>query len=52
MFIVRYCNARGQLIDQIVLEYRAYEIYREIKAKYKKADLILRTNEGVEYTLM
>lgn len=31
MMIVRYCNTRGQIIDQIVLESTAYDTFRDIK---------------------
>lgn len=45
MLIVRYCNKRGQIVDQIVLDYEAFFTYREIKSKFGQADLILVTNE-------
>ena len=51
MFIVRYCNNRGQIIDQIVLKEYMYAVYRDIKEKYGEADLILRLGE-TEYTLI
>lgn len=51
MFIVRYANKRGQIIDQIVNEEGMYNVYYKAKKRYGKADLILRRDDGVEYTL-
>ena len=51
MLIVRYCNNRGQIVDQIVLDYEAFFTYREIKSKFGQADLIL-LNEDKEYCLL
>lgn len=51
MIIVRYCNNRGQLVDQIVIESTAYETYQDIKKQFGQADLIL-IKHGKEYCLM
>lgn len=51
MIIVRYCNNRGQLVDQIVIESTAYETYLDIKKQFGQADLIL-IKHGKEYCLM
>lgn len=50
MMIVRYCNTRGQIIDQIVLESTAYDTFQDIKKQFGQADLILIKN-GTEYCL-
>lgn len=49
--IVRYCNNQEQIVDQIVLDYVAYETYENIKKQFGQADLILLKN-GKEYCLM
>ena len=51
MMIVRYCNNRGQIVDQIVLESTAYETFQEIKRQFGQADLIL-LEHGKEYCLI
>lgn len=51
MMIVRYCNNRGQIVDQIVLESIAYDTYQDIKKQFGQADLILLKN-GKEYCLI
>lgn len=51
MIIVRYCNNRGQLVDQIVFDYSAYETYQDIKRQFGQADLIFLRN-GKEFCLI
>lgn len=50
MLIVRYCNNRGQIVDQIVVDSFAYETFREIKKQFGQADLIF-IKHGKEYCL-
>lgn len=50
MLIVRYCNKRGQIIDQITTEEHKWSVLKRIREEYGKADLIRRIG-NTEYCL-